>query len=136
MTPPDNSPAPLGLPNLALSIPYAEGLRYAQYRLKMFGRGDLKPFCVLHELPYTTIVNLKNGNLKTEEPRLLQRVLRSLDVATEIVRNPLEAKKQRMLFPSQEALVTFLDQLKSFDSGRASLDGEQHIVARTPIITG
>ncbi len=136
MIPSDNSAAPLGFPDLTLSIPYADGLRYAQFRLKMLGRGDLKPFCVAHELPYTTIVNLKNGNLKNEEPRLLQRVLRSLDVATEIVRSPLDAKSQRFLFPSQEALTTFIGQLKCFDSGSSPVDGEQHLNTENQTITG
>lgn len=126
MTSSDNSAAPLGLPDLTLSIPYPDGLRYAQFRLKMLGRGDLKPFCVTHELPYTAIVNLKNGTLKNEEPRLLQRALRSLSVATELVRNPLDAKTPRYLFASQEMLETFLKQLKCFDSGTIPLRTEEH----------
>ncbi|RZK33283.1 MAG: hypothetical protein EOO61_15585 [Hymenobacter sp.] len=126
MIPSDNSAAPLGFPDLTLSIPYSDGLRYAQFRLKMLGRGDLKPFCVTHELPYTTVVNLKNGTLKNEEPRLLQRTLRSLSVITELVRSPLDAKMPRFLFPSQETLDTFNAQLKCFDSGTTPLEAKHH----------
>lgn len=116
MVPSEYTPTPLGFPDLSLSITYADGLRYAQSRLQMIGRGELKPFCETHDLPYTTIVNLKNGKLRTEEPRLLQRVLRSLDTPTELVRHPPGSKTQRFLFPSEEALTTFLHQLQSFTS--------------------
>jgi hypothetical protein len=80
----------------------------------MIGRGDLKPFCESHELPYTTVVNLKNGKLTHEEPRLLQRILRSLDVDTQLIRVPADSKSQRFLFPSLEALTLFHQQLESF----------------------
>lgn len=112
----EHTPAPLGFPDLSLSITYTDGLRYAQSRLQMIGRGELKPFCETHDLPYTTIVNLKNGKLKTEEPRLLQRVLRSLDTPTELLGHPPGSKTQRFLFSSEEALATFLHQLQSFTS--------------------
>ncbi len=123
----ENVAAPLGFPDLSLSLPYADCLRYAQFRLKMIGRGDLKPHCELHDLPYTTIVNLKNGNLKTEEPRLLQRLLRSIDVPIELVRVPADTKSQRFLFPTQQALTTFQEQLECFDKGTPPLPGSQEL---------
>jgi hypothetical protein len=60
--------APLSFPDLSLALPYQDALHYAQSRLKMIARGGLLPFCEAHKFPYTTIINLKNGNLKKEEP--------------------------------------------------------------------
>ncbi|MBC6992515.1 hypothetical protein [Hymenobacter sp. BT491] len=122
MRPTAPDPAPVGFPDPSLTIPYADGLRYAQYRLKMFGRGDLKPFCQRQALPYTTVVNLKNGTLKSEEIRLVQRLLRSLAVPVEIIRLAPDHKTHRFLFPTPAALGTFQRQLKGFDSGVSPLD--------------
>lgn len=122
MASPENTATPVSFPDLGLTITYADGLRYAQYRLKMFGRGDLKPFCETQELPYTTIVNLKNGTLKTEEIRLVQRLLRSLDVPLEIIRIAPDHKTHRFLFPTQATFDTFQSQLKCFDSGVSPLE--------------
>ena len=72
MIPSENVAAPLSFPDLKLSVPYMDALRYAQFRLQMLGRGSLKEFCERHELAYTSIVGLKNNSLKREEPRLLQ----------------------------------------------------------------
>ena len=87
----------------------------------MLAKGELKSFCDQHELPYTSIVGLKNNSLKREEPRLLQRLLRNLDVATELIRIPPNSVTPRFLFPNLEALTTFKAQLKCFDSGAPTL---------------
>lgn len=121
MVPSPHVSAPLGFPDLQLSIPYADALRYSHFRLQMLGKGALKSFCDQHELPYTSIVGLKNNSLKREEPRLLQRLLRMLDIATEIIRVPPNSVTPRFLFPSKEALTTFQKQLKCFDSGTPPL---------------
>jgi len=122
MASPENTPVPIGMPNPNLTISYADGLRYAQYRLKLFSRGDLKPFCETQELPYTTIVNLKNGTLKSEEIRLVQRLLRSLAVPLNTIRIAPDSKIQRFLFPDQLAFDTFQSQLRYFDSGVSLLE--------------
>ncbi|WP_345237599.1 hypothetical protein [Hymenobacter saemangeumensis] len=136
MVPSPHISAPLGFPDLTLSVPYADVLRYAQFRLLMLPKGELKSFCEQHELPYTSIVGLKNSSLKREEPRLLQRLLRHLDVATELIRIPPNSVSPRFLFPSQEALTTFQKQLKCFDSGTPPLPGAEnaagHAAAPTP----
>ncbi|TYZ12700.1 hypothetical protein FY528_05265 [Hymenobacter lutimineralis] len=121
MLSPLHASAPLGFPDLKLSVPYADAIRYAQFRLLMLPKGELKSFCEQHELPYTSIVGLKNNSLKREEPRLLQRLLRSLAVDTEVIRIPPNTQNARFLFPSVEALTTFQQQLKCFDSGHPPL---------------
>lgn len=121
MVPSPHISAPLGFPDLKLSVPYADVLRYSQFRLMMLAKGELKSFCEHHELPYTSIVGLKNNSLKREEPRLLQRLLRNLDVATELIRIPPNSVTPRFLFPNLEALTTFKAQLKCFDSGAPTL---------------
>lgn len=126
MVPSPHISAPLGFPDLNLTVPYADVLRYAQFRLLMLPKGELKSFCEQHELPYTSIVGLKNNSLKRDEPRLLQRLLRNLDVATELIRIPPNSESPRFLFPSQEALTTFQKQLKCFDSGTPPLPGTEH----------
>lgn len=126
MVPSERSVAPLSFPDLQLSAPYPDVLRYSQFRLKMLGRGELKSFCDQYDLPYTSIVGLKNNTLKREEPRLLQRLLRQLDVATELIRVPPDSQSQRFLFPSQEALTIFQKQLKCFDSGTPPLPESEH----------
>ena len=103
---------PLSFPDLSLALPYQEALLYAQSRLKMIARGGLLPFCEAHKFPYTTIINLKNGNLKKEEPRLLHRLLRSLDVPNELLQFPPNSPSQRFLLPDGEALATFQSQLQ------------------------
>lgn len=125
MVPSPHISAPLGFPDLNLTVPYADVLRYSQFRLQMLLKGELKSFCEQHELPYTSIVGLKNNSLKREEPRLLQRLLRSLDVSTELMRVP-QSESPRFLFPSQEALNTFQKQLKCFDSGPPPLPESGH----------
>jgi len=110
MSEPENNVAPESFPDLTLTISYAQGLHYAQLRLRLFAHGGLRPFCGKHHLPYTTIINLKNGRLPEQQPLLLQRLLRSLDVATEPLRL---GKDQHFLFPSREALITFEQQFAS-----------------------
>jgi len=119
---PDTPLPPSRFFDLQLTITYEDGLRYSAYRLKMFGRGELKPFCEARGLPYTTIVNLKNGNLKTEELRLVLRLLRNLDVPVELIRIAPDSNVHRFLFPSPELLATFQAQLKCFDSGVSPLE--------------
>ena len=122
----DNVLPPVSFPDLDLTITYEDGLRYCAYRLKMFGRGELKPFCEARSLPYTTIVNLKNGNLKTEEIRLVLRLLRNLDVPVELIRIAPDSSIHRFLFPNQELLDTFRAQLKCFDGGVSPLEKSKH----------
>lgn len=54
----------------------------------MLGSGGLKPFCETHQLTYTNVINLKNGKLKREEPRLVQRLLGTLAVPTKLLHYP------------------------------------------------
>lgn len=103
---------PLSFPDLSLALLYQDALLYAQSRLKMIARGGLLPFCEAHKFPYTTIINLKNGNLKKEEPRLLHRLLRSLDVPNEMLQFPPNSPSQRFLLPDGEALATFQKQMQ------------------------
>ncbi|RSK24914.1 hypothetical protein [Hymenobacter metallilatus] len=103
--------APLPFPDLQLTVTYAEALCYAQGRLKMLGNGGLKPFCAAHQLTYPNIINLKNGKLKREEPRLLQRLLGCLAVPTELLHYPLASKTPCFLLPDAEALAKFREQL-------------------------
>ena len=103
--------APLPFPNLSLTVSYAEALSYAQGRLKMLGSGGLKPFCETHLLTYTNVINLKNGKLKREEPRLVQRLLSTLAVPTELLHYP-PGKTPCFLLPDAEALATFQMQLQ------------------------
>jgi hypothetical protein len=104
--------APLPFPDLSLTVSYAEALCYAQGRLKLLGSGELKPFCETHHLTYTNVVNLKNGKLKREEPRLVQRVLSTLAVPTELLQYPLGSKTSCYLLLNAEALATFQNQLR------------------------
>lgn len=108
--------APLSFPDLSLLVDYVEALFYVQRRLGMFGRGDLKPFCEAQQLPYTSVVGLKNGTLKREEPRLVQRVLLSLSVPTGLVRFPAGSPSTSFLFPNAAALATFRSQVAYFKS--------------------
>lgn len=108
--------APLPFPDLRLLITYPEALYYVQCRLRMFSRGDLKPFCETQGFTYPLIVNLKNGTLKREEPRLLQRLLRSLAVPTELIRYPPDCSSDSFLLPDAAALATFQDQVAFFKS--------------------
>ena len=108
--------APLSFPDLSLSLRYQDALVYVQNRLKMIARGGLLPFCEAHKFPYTTIINLKNGNLKKEEPRLLHRLLRSLDVQNELLQFPPNSPSQRFLLPDGAALATFQNQMAYFKS--------------------
>ena len=108
--------APLSFPDLSLALPYQEALLYAQNRLKMIARGGLLPFCEAHKFPYTTVINLKNGNLKKEEPRLLHRLLRSLDVQNELLQFPPNSPSQRFLLPDTKALAAFLEQMAFLNS--------------------
>jgi hypothetical protein len=94
-------------------LPYQDALLYAQNQLKMIACGGLLPFCEAHKFPYTTIINLKNGNLKKEEPRLL----RSLDVQNELLQFPPDSPSQRFLLPDCEALATFQAQMACLNSG-------------------
>ncbi|MBJ6111286.1 hypothetical protein JAO73_19860 [Hymenobacter sp. BT523] len=103
--------APLPFPDLSLTVSYADALLYAQSRLKMLGSGELKPFCEAHQLTYTNIVNLKNGKLKREEPRLVQRVLGSLDMPTQLLRFPPTSKTPCFVLTDAEALASFQTQL-------------------------
>lgn len=111
MAPSDNKAAPLSFPDLSLSVTYEQALEYVQLRLNMIGRGELKPFCEQHKLPYPTTINLKNDKLKEQQPRLLLRLLQSLNVATELIKHPTQPKKPHFLFPTREALATFQEQL-------------------------
>lgn len=110
---PSPHPSPLSFPNLALSISYEQGLRYAQLRLQLFGYGALKPFCQLHQLNYPSIINLKNDKLPQPQPVLLQRLLRSLDTVTEVIR---QGENHRLLFASAQELATFGEQLASLEN--------------------
>lgn len=56
--------APLTLPDLNLSVSYEDALHYAQGRLRMFGSGNIKPFCEAQQLTYTNVIGLKNNTLK------------------------------------------------------------------------
>ena len=116
MVPADHVSAPLGFPDLSLSAPYSECLRYVQYRLKAIAQGDLTSFCAQHGLTYTNVVNLKNGKLKRDEPRLVLRVLRALGVATEIVRIDIGSGANQYVFGSAELLAQFREQLAFFDA--------------------
>jgi len=104
--------APLPFPNLSLIVSYSKALSYAQGRLKMLGSGGLKPFCEIHQLTYTNVINLKNGKLKREEPRLVQRLLGTLAVPTELLHYPLGSKTPSFLLPDAEALAAFQSQLQ------------------------
>ncbi|MBC6609057.1 hypothetical protein H8B13_19720 [Hymenobacter sp. BT188] len=112
----DPTSTPLGFPDLSLSAPYGECLRYVQYRLKAIAQGDLTTFCTQHGLTYTNVVNLKNGKLKRDEPRLVQRVLRALGVATEMVRIDIGSGANQYVFGSAEQLTQFREQLAFFDA--------------------
>ncbi|MCB2411096.1 hypothetical protein [Hymenobacter lucidus] len=116
MVPSDHVSAPLGFPDLSLSAPYSECLRYVQFRLKALPQGDLTAFCAQHGLTYTNVVNLKNGKLKRDEPRLVQKVLRALGVATEIVRIDIGSGANQYVFGSSELLTQFREQLAFFDA--------------------
>ncbi|UOQ75245.1 hypothetical protein [Hymenobacter cellulosilyticus] len=106
----------MGFPDLSLSAPYRECLRYVQFRLKAIAQGDLTSFCAQHGLTYTNVVNLKNGKLKRDEPRLVQRVLRALGVPTEIVRIDIGSGANQYVFGSSELLAQFREQLAFFDA--------------------
>jgi hypothetical protein len=93
-------------------VSYSEALSYAQGRLKMLGSGGLKPFCETHQLTYTNVINLKNGKLKREEPRLVHRVLGTLAMPTELLHYPLGSRTPCFLLPDAEALATFRSQLQ------------------------
>ncbi|GAC1601778.1 MAG: hypothetical protein NVS3B25_29840 [Hymenobacter sp.] len=99
-----------------MSAPYGECLRYVQYRLKAIAQGDLTPFCNQHGLTYTNVVNLKNGKLKRDEPRLVQRVLRALGVSTDIVRIDIGSGANQYVFGSAELLAQFREQLAFLDA--------------------
>jgi hypothetical protein len=117
--PTNDTVKPLGFPNPNLFVLYADVLRYIQYRLKVFGHGQLKAFCLQHSLPYTTIVNLKNNTLKRKEHRLLQRLLAALSFETTASQNPIatsEDDRFLFLFPGQEELQQFKEQLAYIDS--------------------
>lgn len=118
MVPSDHVTAPLGFPDLSLSVSYSECLRYVQFRLKALGQGELTGFCAQHGLTYTNVVNLKNGKLKRDEPRLVQRVLRALGVPTEIVRIDIGTGANQYVFPSAEVLAQFQQQLAFFDAAQ------------------
>ena len=108
--------APLSFPDLTLIVPYAEALYYVQRRLGMLGRGDLKPFCETRQFNYTNVVGLKNGTLKREEPRLVQRLLRSFNVPAELLRYPPQSPSGSFLLPDAGALATFQSQIAYFKS--------------------
>ncbi|MDU0372340.1 hypothetical protein ACFST9_13610 [Hymenobacter monticola] len=110
---------PLPFPDLSLTVSYADALLYGQARLKMLGSGELKPFCETHQLTYTNIVNLKNGKLKREEPRLLQRVLSSLGLPAQQLRFPLTSKTMWFVLPNAQALASFQAQLHFLTSSKA-----------------
>ena len=116
MVPSDHVSPSLGFPDLSLSAPYGECLRYVQYRLKAIAQGDLTPFCNQHGLTYTNVVNLKNGKLKRDEPRLVQRVLRALGVSTDIVRIDIGSGANQYVFGSAELLTQFREQLVFLDA--------------------
>ena len=116
MVPSDRVSAPLGFPDLSLSAPYTECLRYVQYRLKAIAQGDLTPFCNQHGLTYTNVVNLKNGKLKRDEPRLVQKVLRAMGVPLEIVRIDIGSGANQYVFGSAELLTQFREQLAFLDA--------------------
>lgn len=110
---------PLEFPNPKLFVLYTDVLRYIQYRLKFLGHGQLKPFCQQHALPYTTIVNLKNNTLKRKEHLLVKRLLAALSFETTASQNPLatgENDRYLFLFPGQEKLQLFKEQLAYFDN--------------------
>ena len=111
----DSDPITLGFPDLSLSAPYADCLRYVQYRLKAIAQGGLTQFCAQHSLTYTNVVNLKNGKLKRDEPHLVQRVLRALGFETEIIRIDIGSGANQYLFASAELLAPFREQLAFFD---------------------
>ena len=111
MAQPDSIPTPRSFPNFAQAVIYEQALEYVQLRLNAFGRGQLKPFCVEHKLPYPTTVNLKNNKLKEEQPLLVLKILTSLAVTTELIRHPTQGKKPHFMFPTKEALATFQEQL-------------------------
>ncbi|QKG55033.1 hypothetical protein [Hymenobacter sp. BRD67] len=94
-----------------MTVSYADTLLYAQGRLKMLGNGELKPFCEAHQLTYTNVVNLKNGKLKRDEPRLVQRVLASLGIPAQLLRFPLTGKTTWFVLPDAQALASFQTQL-------------------------
>ena len=104
--------APLPFPNLSLIVSYPKALRYVQGRLRMLGSGGLKPFCATHQPTYTNVINLKNGKLKREEPRFVQRLLGTLAVPTELVHYPLGSKTPCFLLPDAQALAAFQNQLQ------------------------
>lgn len=111
----NSDPIPLGFPDLSLSAPYADCLRYVQYRLKAIAQGELTHFCAQHSLTYTNVVNLKNGKLKRDEPRLVQRLLRALGFETEIIRIDIGSGLNQYLFASAGLLAPFREQLAFFD---------------------
>ncbi|GAB3840610.1 hypothetical protein GCM10028821_45690 [Hymenobacter jeollabukensis] len=106
----------MGFPDLSLSAPYSECLRYVQFRLKALPQGELTAFCAQHGLTYTNVVNLKNGKLKRDEPRLVQKVLRALGVPTEIVRIDIGSGANQYVFGGSELLAQFREQLAFFDT--------------------
>ena len=132
MVPSDHVFSPLGFPDLSLSASYKDCLRYVQFRLKALGQGELTGFCAQHGLTYTNVVNLKNGKLKRDEPRLTQRVLRALGVATEIVRIDIGAGANQYIFPSAEVLAQFYQQLAFFDATAQRAAGSAEPEAPTP----
>ncbi|RSK38934.1 hypothetical protein [Hymenobacter perfusus] len=119
----DHLSAPLGFPDLSLSAPYTECLRYVQFRLKALPQGDLTSFCAQHGLTYTNVVNLKNGKLKRDEPRLVQKVLRALGVSTEIVRIDIGSGANQYVFGTSELLTQFREQLAFFDGAAQRAGG-------------
>jgi hypothetical protein len=132
MVPSDHVTAPLGFPDLSLSVPYNDTLRYVQFRLKALGQGELTGFCAQHGLTYTNVVNLKNGKLKRDEPRLVQRVLRALGVPTEIVRIDIGTGANQYIFPSAEVLAQFHQQLAFFDAAAQRAAGSAAPEPPTP----
>ena len=108
----------LGFPNPELFVLYADVLRYVQYRLKIFGHGQLKALCLQYSFPYTTVVSLKNGTAKRKEQRLLQRILAALSFETVASQNPLatgEDDRYLFLFAGQPELEKFKAQLGYID---------------------
>lgn len=118
----EESRAPQRFPDLHLLISYHEALYYAQGRLAMFGQGEVKPFCAARGLPYTTIINLKNGKLKREEPRLLQRLLRHLAVPTELIRYPPASASDSFLLADAAALAALQARVAFFKSCNFRVD--------------
>lgn len=104
--------APLPFPNLSLTVSYDKALRYVQGRLQMLGSGALKPFCEMYQLTYTNVISLKNDKLKREEPRLVQRLLNTLAVPTELLHYPPGSKTPCFLLPDAKALAEFQNQLQ------------------------